>query len=75
MGVLNVTFDDNGEVQSWSGNPVLLDSKIQQGRIRNVFHVLFSMLRRNNGGLCSDNYCFHNGSATRPNIIWHQLMK
>ena len=33
MGVLNVTFDDGGEVQSWDGNPVLLDNTIPQGKL------------------------------------------
>ena len=31
MGFLNVTFDKSFEVQSWSGNPVLLDKSIEQG--------------------------------------------
>lgn len=31
MGFLNVTFDDQFEVKSWSGQPVLLDSSIQEG--------------------------------------------
>ena len=36
MGFLNVTFDENYEVQSWSGNPVLLDKSIEQGKYRLV---------------------------------------
>ncbi|WAR07537.1 5NTD-like protein [Mya arenaria] len=31
LGYLNVTFNANGDVTSWSGNPILLDSSIEQG--------------------------------------------
>ncbi|KAK7493119.1 hypothetical protein BaRGS_00015640 [Batillaria attramentaria] len=30
LGVLHVTFDDKGEVKSYSGNPMLLDSTVEQ---------------------------------------------
>ncbi len=33
LGVLHVTFDDEGEVKEWEGNPVLLNDSIQQGKI------------------------------------------
>ncbi|XP_068698294.1 snake venom 5'-nucleotidase-like isoform X1 [Montipora foliosa] len=33
LGRLKVEFDDNGRVISWSGNPILLDSKIQKDPI------------------------------------------
>ena len=31
LGMLSVTFDDNGEVLEWDGNPILLDGSIPQG--------------------------------------------
>ncbi|XP_059178708.1 snake venom 5'-nucleotidase-like isoform X2 [Physella acuta] len=30
LGELNVVFDDAGEVKSWTGNPILLDSSVKQ---------------------------------------------
>lgn len=30
LGFLQVTFDDKGEVESWSGNPILLNSSVSQ---------------------------------------------
>ena len=33
IGLLNVTFDDDGEVDNWSGAPVVLDKTIEQGII------------------------------------------
>lgn len=32
LGYLKVTFDPEGEVVSWTGNPILLNSSIPQGR-------------------------------------------
>ena len=32
MGFINVTFDENFEVQSWDGDPILLDNTIQRGK-------------------------------------------
>ena len=31
LGYINITFSDDGKVLSWAGQPVLLDSSIQQG--------------------------------------------
>ena len=31
LGYLKVTFDDSGNVKSWSGNPILLDSSVEKG--------------------------------------------
>ena len=31
LGYLNVTFDSNGEVTSYNGNPILLDSTVEEG--------------------------------------------
>ena len=31
MGILNVTFDENLDVQSWSGSPLLLDANVTRG--------------------------------------------
>ena len=33
MGFINVTFDEKFDVQSWSGDPILLDKSIPQGKI------------------------------------------
>lgn len=32
LGYLKVTFDPDGEVVGWTGNPILLNSSIPQGR-------------------------------------------
>lgn len=32
LGYLKVTFDDTGHVQEATGNPILLDSSIEQGK-------------------------------------------
>ena len=32
LGHLEVTFDDNGVVTEWGGNPILLDGTIEQGK-------------------------------------------
>ena len=32
LGYLNVTFDDKGEVTGWSGNPILLDNSVVEGK-------------------------------------------
>ena len=32
LGNLDVTFDDTGAVKAWSGNPILLDSSVPEGR-------------------------------------------
>ena len=37
LGQLDITFDDDGRVETWSGNPVLLDSSIQQGELLDTF--------------------------------------
>ena len=31
IGVLKVTFDDDGKLTEWSGNPVVMDEKIPEG--------------------------------------------
>ena len=33
LGELNVVFNDNGEVESHSGNPILLDNSVPEGEI------------------------------------------
>lgn len=33
IGVLNVTFDSEGKVTNWSGNPVLIDENIPEGEL------------------------------------------
>ena len=33
-GILHVNFDVNLDVQSWSGNPILLDNTITQGNLK-----------------------------------------
>ena len=33
LGNLVVTFSDDGDVLSWSGNPILLDSSIEEGTL------------------------------------------
>ncbi|PIK37567.1 hypothetical protein BSL78_25594 [Apostichopus japonicus] len=30
LGMLKITFDDDGKVKSWTGNPILLDDSIEQ---------------------------------------------
>ena len=32
LGELNVVFNDNGEVESYSGNPILLDNSVPEGK-------------------------------------------
>jgi hypothetical protein len=43
MGFINVTFDDDFEVKSWSGSPVLLDKSILQGMLE--MHLRFYMFQ------------------------------
>lgn len=31
VGVLNLTFDFNGKLAEWSGNPVVMDEKVPEG--------------------------------------------
>jgi len=31
LGFLNVTFNDDGDVSSWNGDPILLDNSTAQG--------------------------------------------
>ena len=31
LGRLDVTFDNDGRVTDWTGNPILLDSKVEEG--------------------------------------------
>ena len=33
LGRLDVTFDDNGVVTEYGGNPILLDKNVDQGKI------------------------------------------
>ena len=33
MGFINVSFDENFEVKTWSGDPILLDKAIPQGKL------------------------------------------
>ncbi len=33
LGRLDVTFDDEGAITSFGGNPILLDSNVQQGTL------------------------------------------
>ena len=40
MGLLNVTFDDAGEVDSWAGAPVVLDKTIKQGTNMDLVYFL-----------------------------------
>ena len=32
LGVFNLTFNDNGEMESWNGSPMLLDHNIPEGK-------------------------------------------
>ena len=32
MGFINVTFDENFEVQTWNGDPILLDKTVPRGK-------------------------------------------
>ena len=32
LGLINVNFDASFEVESWTGNPILLDNTVQQGK-------------------------------------------
>jgi hypothetical protein len=34
MGYLNLTFDDDGDLVYWNGNPILLDSSVPQGEVQ-----------------------------------------
>lgn len=40
VGVLRATFDDQGKIIHESGEPVLLDSSIPQGKKRRIVHVI-----------------------------------
>ena len=42
LGLLNVTFDEDGEATEWSGNPILMDSSIPQGKL---YALLFKIKR------------------------------
>ena len=33
LGMAQLTFDDDGKVTNWSGNPILLDKSYQQGEL------------------------------------------
>lgn len=33
LGLLHVTFDDDGKIISYDGNPVLLDASVEQGNV------------------------------------------
>ena len=33
LGRLDVTFDDNGRVVDWSGNPILLNKDVEEGKL------------------------------------------
>ncbi len=35
LGYLKVTFSDNGDVKSWSGNPIILDKTVARGKCIN----------------------------------------
>lgn len=37
LGHLEVTFDENGVVTDYAGNPVLLDSSVEKGQIMSLF--------------------------------------
>ena len=39
MGHLQLTFDEQGVVTSYGGNPILLDSSIKQGTIDNAMSL------------------------------------
>jgi len=39
LGYLNVTFDGNGDVTSWGGNPILLDASVQPGTLLTVCNL------------------------------------
>ena len=32
LGYLNLTFNNDGKLLSWTGNPILLDSSVEQGK-------------------------------------------
>ena len=44
LGRLDVTFDEDGKVTEWSGNPVLLDYSITQGKCLESFAVLLQFI-------------------------------
>ena len=39
LGYLNITFDANGDVTSWAGNPILLDASVQPGTLLTVCNL------------------------------------
>ena len=45
LGLLETTFDANGELLRWQGNPILLDNTVEQGKLTffshnvNVYHA------------------------------------
>jgi len=41
LGLLNVTFDSEGNLIHWSGNPILLNYKVPQGK--SIFHFELSV--------------------------------
>ena len=44
LGYLNVTFDGNGDVTSWAGNPILLDASVQPGTLARRFIRLYYLI-------------------------------
>ena len=40
LGYLEVTFDENGVVTEWDGNPILLDGSIEQGMRNNKVQIM-----------------------------------
>ena len=41
LGYLNITFDANGDVTSWAGNPILLDASVQPGTLLTLCNLAF----------------------------------
>ena len=40
LGELNVVFDDSGDIVSYSGNPILLDSSVAEGKAKDCIFRL-----------------------------------
>ena len=36
LGRLDVEFDDEGKIVSYSGNPILLDNSVEQGKFKKI---------------------------------------
>lgn len=43
LGVLHVTFNDDGKITSYDGNPVLLDSSVERGNV-DILHPMTTLL-------------------------------